>query len=306
MAFRAGTRPPPLAAGDRPVYSPPMLDATLPPKAPTPLYVSDAARPNRRAAALEDLATGLRRWRLAAALARLDIRNRYRGSVLGPFWLTLSTGVMVLGLGFLYSSLFKLPLADYLPFIAVSLIVWNMISQTVTDAGSSLTSAEGIIRQMPLPFSIHVLRCVFRNMLITAHSLPLILVIFLVTGTLPGPEVALLLPGLLLVAVNAFSVALLLGMVCARFRDIVQIVNSVMQLAFFMSPVIWKPELLGERAVWLPLNPFYALMETVRGPLVEGGVPGIVWLAAIGYTLLGGAVALAFFVRFRSRIAFWV
>ena len=110
-----------------------MLDATLPRPdlarpAALPLYVSDASQPRRRAAALEDVATGLRRWRLPAALARLDIRNRYRGSVLGPFWLTLSTAVMVVGLGLLYSSLFKMELAGYLPFIAVSLIVWNMIS----------------------------------------------------------------------------------------------------------------------------------------------------------------------------------
>jgi lipopolysaccharide transport system permease protein len=271
-----------------------------------PLYVSDASQPRRRAAALEDVATGLRRWRLPAALARLDIRNRYRGSVLGPFWLTLSTAVMVVGLGLLYSSLFKMELAGYLPFIAVSLIVWNMIAQTVTDACTSLTSAEGIIRQVPLPFSVHVLRCVFRNALIAAHSLPLIALVFLACGTMPGPEVVLLLPGLALVVVNAFFVALFLGMLCARFRDIAPIVASVMQLAFFMSPVLWKPELLGDLAVWLPLNPFYVLMETVRGPLVEGGVPGLVWLSAGLYTLAGAAVAMAFFIRFRGRIAFWV
>jgi lipopolysaccharide transport system permease protein len=288
-----------------------MLDETLP-RAPLgqpragPLYVSDASQPRRRAAALEDLATGLRRWRLPAALARLDIRNRYRGSVLGPFWLTLSTAVMVVGLGLLYSSLFKMELAGYLPFIAVSLIVWTMISQTVTDACTSLTSAEGIIRQLPLPFSVHVLRCVFRNALVTAHSLPLVFLVFAACGTLPGAEVLLLVPGLALVAVNAFFVALFLGMLCARFRDIAPIVGSVMQLAFFMSPVLWKPELLGARAVWLPLNPFYALMETIRGPLVEGGVPALVWLAAVAYTLLGAGIAVAFFIRFRGRIAFWV
>jgi lipopolysaccharide transport system permease protein len=284
-----------------------MLDATLPrPAAAVPLYVTDAAQPRRRAAALEDLATGLRRWRLPAALARLDIRNRYRGSVLGPFWLTLSTAVMVVGLGLLYSSLFKMELASYLPFIAVSLIVWNMISQTVTDACTSLTSAEGIIRQLPLPFSVHVLRCVFRNALITAHSLPLVFLVFLACGTMPGAEVLLLIPGLALVVVNAFFVALFLGMLCARFRDIAPIVGSVMQLAFFMSPVLWKPELLGDKAVWLPLNPFYVLMETVRGPLVEGGVPALVWLSATLYTLLVAGAALAFFIRFRGRIAFWV
>jgi len=288
-----------------------MLDATMPQPdlarpAALPLYVSDASQPRRRAAALEDVATGLRRWRLPAALARLDIRNRYRGSVLGPFWLTLSTAVMVVGLGLLYSSLFKMELAGYLPFIAVSLIVWNMISQTVTDACTSLTSAEGIIRQVPLPFSVHVLRCVFRNALISAHSLPLIVLVFLACGTMPGPEVVLLLPGLALVVVNAFFIALFLGMLCARFRDIAPIVASLMQLAFFMSPVLWKPELLGDKAKWLPLNPFYVLMETVRGPLVEGGVPGLVWLSAVLYTLLVAGVAMAFFTRFRGRIAFWV
>ncbi|TCZ66149.1 ABC transporter permease [Roseicella aquatilis] len=283
-----------------------MLDETLPRRAPAPIYVCDAAQPRRREAALEDIATGLRRWRLPMALARLDIRNRYRGSVLGPFWLTLSTAVMVVGLGLLYSSLFKMELSQYLPFIAVSLIIWNLISQVVGDACTSLTSAEGIIRQMPLPFSVHVLRSVFRNVLTAAHSLPLILVVFLVCGTMPGPEVVLILPGLVLVAVNAFFLSLFLGMVCARFRDIAQIVASVMQLAFFMSPVLWKPELLEDRAKWLPLNPFYTVMETVRGPLVEGGVSAIVWTSAILYTLLTGAVALAFFIRFRGRIAFWV
>ncbi len=101
------------------------------------LYIRDASDPRRLERALEDIAVGFRRWRLAAALARLDIRNRYRGSVLGPFWLTLSTAIMVVGLGLLYSTLFKLPLADYLPFLAVSLLVWTTISQIVTDASAA-------------------------------------------------------------------------------------------------------------------------------------------------------------------------
>jgi lipopolysaccharide transport system permease protein len=101
-------------------------------------------------------------------------------------------------------------------------------------------------------------------------------------------------------------VALFLGMLCARFRDIAPIVASVMQLAFFMSPVLWKPELLGDKARWLPLNPFYTIMETVRGPLVEGGASPVVWTSALLYTLATAAVATAFFIRFRGRIAFWV
>ena len=281
-----------------------MLPQTSPDAAP--VIIRDAADPRRRERALEDLATGFRRWRLAAALARLDIRNRYRGSVLGPFWLTVSTAIMVVGLGLLYSTLFKLPLASYLPFLAVSLLVWTTINQIVTDACSSLIASEGIIRQMPLPYTVHALRCVFRNIVIAGHSLPLILVVFAVCGLLPGPEALLAIPGLLLITLNAFAAALFLGMLCARFRDIAQIVASAMQFFFFLSPVLWKPELLGSRAVFLPLNPFYVLMETVRGPLVEGGASLLIWGCAILYTAALCGIALAFFVRFRGRIAFWV
>ena len=279
----------------------------MPGARPGALYIFDARSPRRVAAALGDLATGLRRWRLSLALAMLDIRNRYRGSVLGPFWLTLSNAAMIGGLGLLYSSLFKMALVDYLPFIAVSLITWNTINAIVTDACASLTSAEGIIRQLPLPFTVHVLRCVWRNAAIAAHSLPIILAVFLVTGAWPGWVALAALPGLVLLGVNACALALFLGMLCARFRDIPPIVGSVMQLAFFLSPVLWKPELLEPgRVKWLVLNPFYVVMETMRGPLVEGGASLGVWVSACLYTAAMVGLALAFFIRFRGRIAFWV
>lgn len=266
----------------------------------------DAARPERLSRALADLRAGLAGWRLPMALARLDIRNRYRGSVIGPFWLTLSTAAMLLGLGLLYATLFKYDLREYLPHLAASLIVWNAIAGIVGDACVSLTSQEGVIRQIRLPHSVHALRCVFRNLLTAAHNLPLVLVVFLACGLVPGWGALLALPGLALIAADALAAALLLGMVCARFRDIGQIVASVMQIAFFLTPVIWKPELLEERARYLPLNPFYPLLEIVRAPLVGEALAGTAWLSALGWSALLWALALAVFVRFRARVAFWV
>jgi lipopolysaccharide transport system permease protein len=287
----------------------PPLDAVV----PSPAYTRDAADPRHVERALADVSAGLSRWRLAAALARLDIRNRYRGSVLGPFWMTASMAVMIAGIGLLYSTLFKMTLREYLPWLAVSLLVWTTINQIVTDACTAFTSSEGVIRQVPLPYTVHVLRFVMRNAIMAAHSLPLILVVFVVcafmpgdTPVLPGMEAVLALPGLALLLLNACAVGMFLGMVCARFRDIPQIVINVMQLFFFLSPVLWKPALLGSLQVFLPLNPFFALMETVRGPLVEGGAPPIIWAAALFYTAAACAIAFVFFVRFRGRIAFWV
>jgi homopolymeric O-antigen transport system permease protein len=266
----------------------------------------DAAAPRRRSRAVSDLSLGLRRWSLAWALAWLDIRNRYRGSVLGPFWLTLSTGLMLAGMGVLYSLLFHETLRSYLPYLAVSLIVWNMISQVVSDACGSLIAAEGMIRQLPLPYTTHALRCVFRNAITAAHNLPLIVIVLAICRVFPGLEFILALVGLAILAINALAASLLLGMLCARFRDLGQIVASVMQLAFFMTPVFWKPSSLGARAVWLAADPFYLIMQVVRGPLLGTGVQPLIWALAIVFTLLFSGVSFAFFVRFRGRIAFWV
>jgi len=269
-------------------------------------YSFDAADPRRAGLARADLRDGFRSWRLAWSLARLDLRNRYRGSVIGPFWMTLSTLAMLVGLGLLYARLLGISLADYLPHLAVSLVVWNVLATMVGDACTSMTGAEGAIRQLRIPFTVHALRTVFRNALTAAHSLPLIPLVLLAFGALPGLEVLLVIPGLMIFLLNCFFAAMLLGLVCARFRDIGPIVANVMQLAFFLTPILWKPELLKEGAAWLPLNPFYAVLETIRGPLVEGGGAPLAWLAAVVYTALLGAVALTFFIRFRGRLAFWV
>jgi lipopolysaccharide transport system permease protein len=95
-------------------------------------------------------------------------------------------------------------------------------------------------------------------------------------------------------------------MMCARFRDIPSLVGNVVQLAFFASPILWKPELLGDAMVWMALNPFYAVLETVRGPLVEGGGPLLAWVAAVFFNTVHVVLAGLLFARFRSRIAFWV
>ena len=281
------------------------MSASSMPK-PDHILSVDAANPRHTERAMADLRDGLSQWRLALALARLDLRNRYRGSVLGPLWMSLSTLIMLIGLGLLYGALFKFKLSNYLPHLAVSLIVWQWMAGFINDSCATLTSAEGVIRQMRLPYTLHALRVAFRNTLVAAHSLPLIPIVFLIFGLVPGPEALLAIPGLVLIGINMLAGGLLLGMVCARFRDIPPIVANVVQLAFFVSPILWKPELLGDAMVWMAFNPFYALLETVRGPLLEGGGPPLAWLAAIFYTTLHVVLAGFLFARFRSRIAFWV
>jgi lipopolysaccharide transport system permease protein len=116
----------------------------------------------------------------------------------------------------------------------------------------------------------------------------------------------LALPGLALWLIDGVAVCLLLGAVCARFRDIPPIVGSVMQMAFFISAVIWKPSQLGVHEWLLAFNPFFTLLEVVRAPLL-GEVPSaVVWLSAALSSIALCGVSWLLFARVRGRIAFWI
>ena len=280
-------------------------------RAPAPHLIflqSDLTSAARRRLAVDDCRDALTMWRLALTLGWFDIRLRYRGSVLGPFWLTLSTAVMVAALGVLYSKLFKMELHDYLPYLALSLVLWGFVSSLVGDACACFTQAEGMIRSMRMPYTLHAIRVVVRNLLTLAHNVVVIIAVYAWFDVWPGWISLAAIPAVLLWVADGLAICFLLGPFCARFRDIPPIVASVMQIAFFVSPIIWKPDLLGtgRSAALLLLNPFYSLLEIVRAPLLGGAPRDVIWLSAIGYSVALWVIAWLLFARVRGRLAFWV
>ncbi len=260
----------------------------------------------RRRLGMIDIQEGLAAYRLACTLGWLDIKLRYRGSVLGPFWLTLSTAIMVLAMGLLYSELFHMEMQNYLPYLALSLVLWNTLGSIVSDACACFTSAEGTIRSIRMPFTIYATRTVVRNMLVLLHTVVVIIGVFVWYQVWPGVTALVCLPGMLLWVIDALAACLFLGAFCARFRDVAPIVGSVMQIAFFLTPIIWKPELIDGNAIYLVFNPFYPLLALVRDPLL-GQVPAWdIWLAACVWSALLCTASWLLFVRVRGRLAFWV
>lgn len=269
-------------------------------------FAADMSFSARNRLAIIDLVEGAKLWKLGLVLGWFDIRLRYRGSMLGPFWLTLSTAVMIGALGALYSTLFKMALQDYLPYLAASQILWAFISTTVAEACTCFTSVDAVIRSVRMPFSLHAMRSAVRNVVVLGHNLVVMLAVYLYFEIWPGWSLLLTIPAMAIWLVNALAVTLLLGSFCARFRDVSPIVGSVMQIMFFVSPIIWKPEQLGEAAVYLPLNPFYVLLDIMRAPLLGEAPSLVIWLSACLYTLLLCVGTWAFFTRARGRLAFWL
>lgn len=264
---------------------------------------------SRAQLARADIEKTLMLWRLVWALAVMDIKLRYRGSILGPFWLTLSTAVMVGSLGFLYSRLFHTDIISYLPFLSLSLVLWSFISTLTSEGCTCFTTSEGMIRAMRMPLSLHAARVVVRNILVFAHNIVVIVVVFIVLRTVPGPLSFLIVPAFALWLIDAFAITLALGVLCTRYRDVPPIVASVMQIAFFVSPILWSPAILAHRmsaVVLVNWNPFYALMDIVRAPLLNTQISPHNWMVALIYSALIVAVSLTVFMRARARIAYWV
>jgi len=264
------------------------------------------AQGHRLAAAWEDAASGMMRWRLWIRLGWNDVLQRYRRSVLGPLWLTASTSILVVALGFLYAKLFRAPVAEFMPFLCVGLIFWGYLSSFLLEAGSLFIGSESYIKQVRLPYSVYVYRSTWSKLIILAHNLIIYLGVIAYFRIDPGATVLLALPGIAIVTLNGALAGLFIGMISARFRDIPQLINSVVQIVFFVTPIMWKPELLQDHAYLATWNPFHALLEIVREPLL-GRIPAkLTYEIAFAVTIFNFALAGAFFVRFRSRISYWV
>lgn len=266
----------------------------------------DTGAPSRFSMAWADLIQGCRNNAIWGILGWQDIRQRYRRSVLGPFWLTLSTAIMVGALAFVYSSLFKQTMASYLPFIGVGLIVWALISTIFGEACTVFIGAEGMIKQLRLPLTVHVCRMVWRNIIIFGHNAVILLVIYVMFGTGWHPDLLTIPLAVLLYAFDGLAIGIILGVFCTRFRDIVQIVANIIQLVFFATPIMWRPEVLADRAWIADYNPIYHLIELIRAPLLGQPLPVNSWLIAMGVTVLALAIALGTLARFRHRVAYWL
>ncbi len=255
---------------------------------------------------LADLWEGVTLWRLWGVMGWNDVLQRYRRSILGPFWLTLSMAVMIGTLGVLYAHLFRIDVADFMPYLCLGLLTWGFISNLLNEAGTVFIGSEAYIRQMRLPFTMHICRFVWRNLIIFAHNAVVYVAVAAIFQIPPSWTMLLAIPGLLLIVVNAVSVGLVLGMVSARFRDIPQIITSLTQVIFFVTPIVWKPEMLGDRMMFALLNPVHHFIELLRAPLL-GHVPSATSYAIVLlFTLLSAMVSVSFLHQFRSRIAYWI
>jgi ABC-2 type transport system permease protein/lipopolysaccharide transport system permease protein len=253
-----------------------------------------------------DAVSALKAWRLWTMLGWNDIRQRYRRSTLGPFWITLSVAMFIGVLGVIYSRIFHVEVATYLPFLTVGYVTWGFVSQVINESCGSFQEGERLIKQIRLPYGLYVFRVVWRNFIIFLHTIVIFIPIAILFRVPIGLGAFMAIPGVVLLLANLSCGALTLAILAARFRDITQIVATMTQILLFATPIMWPVSTLGE-ATWIAeVNPLYHLIELVRAPLL-GQVPApLSWAVGIGMLVIGMAVSLLLLNRAAKRIVFWV
>jgi lipopolysaccharide transport system permease protein len=254
----------------------------------------------------QEVVAGFRAWPVWVLMGWDDIRQRYRRSVIGPFWITLSMAVFILVLGVIYSRLFHVELEDFLPYLTVGFVVWGFMSAAVNDSCIAFIDANRIIKQIKLPYSVYVLRVVWRNFIIFLHTIVIFIPMAIIFKIEPNLTMLYEIPGLLLVGVNLIWLTTVIAILSTRYRDIQPIVGTIIQLGMFATPIMWNVNALGDRRIVAEVNPVYHLIEITRAPLLGIAPEPRSWLVACGFAAVGSVLAIALMVRASRRIVFWL
>jgi lipopolysaccharide transport system permease protein len=241
-------------------------------------------------------------WR---ALAAGDIRSKYRRTMLGPWWITATNAITALIMGLVAGRFLGSDMKTYLPHFMVSVTIWNFISSSISEACFTMINAGGMIKAVNMPLLIHVMRMVHRNLIIFLHNIAIIPFIWLVYPWPVGVQTLLCIVGLAVVYVFVVSASVIVSMICVRYRDVPPVMSSVLQLLFFVSPIIWEPSRIKGGELVVALNPIAYLLAVTRDP-VMGSASGLSnWVGAIVVVALS-TVAMAYvYTRYRSRVVYW-
>ncbi|TPN51556.1 ABC transporter permease [Mesorhizobium sp. B1-1-7] len=258
--------------------------------------------------ALADVAAAVDSHHLATTFSWQDVAQRYRRSRIGAFWLTINMGVLISVLGLIFGTLFRAPTRDFLPYICASIIFWGFISSSISEGCTAFISAEGIILQVRMPLFIHVLRTLYRNAIILGHNIVIYPFVLFAVGRVPTWHLLMAAPGFFLVVLNLLWIMLVLGVVCARYRDMTQVMQNLLQVVMYATPIVWMPQTLPEGAsqLLLKLNPFYHLVTIVRAPLLGEFPSATNWVVCVALAIVGWVIAMFFFGRYRHRIPYWL
>lgn len=273
-----------------------------------PLYIPIPAKhKSNYSMATSDIIDGLKRYKLWHYIAMTEMRRRYRRTIIGPFWTTLSIGIFILFMSIVLSGLWNSSPKEFLPYFCSGYISWILFSTLIIDGCSTFIANEGYLKQLSIPYIIYACLTTWRNLIIFSHHLIIFGLVLLYCQHPINFNILYMIPALFIVFVSGVWSSLFLGMLCARYRDVQQIIISLLQLAMFATPIMWKAEQLGRKGFLLAkFNIVFHYITIIRMPLLGECPPIEAWVITIISTCLLGAITFLLFSKKYRYIIYWL
>jgi lipopolysaccharide transport system permease protein len=258
-------------------------------------------------AGFEELMGGVYNWRVWHLLGVSELRNRYARSRFGQGWLVLSTGTMIGALASVWSLLWNQPLHDLMPFIGISITVWNFLSQILSECPSIFVMHSNYYRNQRMNFSVSIYSVIYKNTIILAHNFIIVIALIIIFGLPINWRLLQIIPAFMLICITMAWLGYLIAMMSVRYRDIIQLITTWLMVLFFITPIMWKPDFLPPRYQFIvDWNPLAQFLELLRAPLLGGPVSTHTWGTTIAIALGGGLLSLPLIGRYQRRVIFWM
>lgn len=241
-------------------------------------------------------------------LGYFDILCKYKRTILGPWWTTLSIAIVIFVLSFAWSNILEKDLNFFVVFFTIGYVFWTWFSANILEASAAFIEFDGIIRQIKIPINALILRISIRNLIMFFHNS---LLIFLVVYYF-GDEISyksfffISIPSLFLIFWTIHFISVLVSIVSIRYRDLQNVISYLMQLLFFFSPILWHPDILNNKILFLDFNYLYHALELLREPLLGKNYNSLS-LYVIFFVLLVIFCFANFMVgKYCKKIYFWL
>jgi ABC-2 type transport system permease protein/lipopolysaccharide transport system permease protein len=205
------------------------------------------------------------------------------------------------------SLLFKIPLDTMLPHLAIGMVLWIFMTSFITEGVTIFSANVHFFLNQKMPFSVVVFALIYKALITLVHNAITVICVFLWFRVSINFNILLFIPALLLTIITGFYTAYIVGMLCARFRDFQHILTNVITIAFYITPVFWKENIIPEGSRWvMHYNPFSHFLLILREPLLGRVPPFENWLICLGITALLAIIGSYVINKYRNNLIYWL
>lgn len=225
---------------------------------------------------------------LAFSFAKRDFKERYVGTGLGELWYVLSPIITIFIYTVIFSDFMKMKLNiidnsySYSIYLVPGLLAWTTFSTIVMRLSTSFFEKANLIKKINVPMFTFQLSIVITEFFLFVLSISLGIVFLLLVNQPVTPTFLWMLPVMFLQTIFAFGLGVILSLFTPFFKDLKEAIPIVIQLWFWMTPVIYMKEMLANKfPLLLTINPFYYFVEIYQNIFLFSKAPSLKELAVI-------------------------